>query len=355
VRHPASYTDGRSARRHEVSVQADASALHIYSAEGALLDAWPYAGLYTAEEVTATGPVRLRHRRHAEATLTLASVVPLREVEARAGRRLGGHPWLRPTLVAGLLAVLLLAAGVLAAAWGLPRLAAPLAHWVPPAWEQALGERVVGQIAQGHSFCTRAAGQAALMRLVGRLAAQAELPFALQVHVLPSGTVNAFATPGGHIVVLQGLLRAVASPEELAGVLAHEIAHVAQRHPMQNVIRNAGTALLVQAVTGDASSLDAIAARFGQTLLLNAYSREDELAADRIGVELLNRADIRGDALAAFLRRLSAAQPGAEGAPPWLSTHPATAERIALIEAQARGRGRALSDAQWRALRGMCE
>lgn len=351
----AFYTDGRSAERHEVSVQAHRTALHLYREDGALLDTWPYAGLYVAEEVYGRGPARLRHRERGEATLTLPDAALLRQVERMGGPRLRSHAWLRPTLAIAVVAAVLVAALVAAGAWALPRLVAPLARRVPPAWEQALGERVLSRIAAERSFCTRAAGQAALAGLTARLAAQVELPYPLRVHVLPDDAVNAFATPGGRIVVLRGLLRTAQSPEELAGVLAHEIAHAAQRHPTQGLLRTLGAALLVGALTGDASALDATATRFAQSLVLFSYSRQDELEADREAVAMLNRADIRGQGLADFLRRVSAGEARSGAPPALLSTHPVTAERIALIEAEARGQGPALNAAQWRSVQRMCD
>jgi predicted Zn-dependent protease len=355
VRHPATYPDGRTAERHEVSVLAHRTALHLHRSDGALLEAWPYAGLYAAEEVYGQGPVRLRHRQRGEATLTLPGADLLREVEALGGPRLRPRPWLRPSLSAALIALAVTGLLVAAAAWWLPALVAPLARQVPPDWEQALGGRALHYVAAERSFCTRAVGQLALARLAGRLAEQARLPYPLQVHVLPDDADNAFALPGGRILVLRGLLREARSPEELAGVLAHEIAHVARRDPLQALIRAGGAQLLFATLSGGGSALDDAAARFARMLVLFSYSRQDELAADRTAVDLLNRADIRGQPLAEFLARVADGPPGAGQVPALLSTHPVTAERIALVRAGAQGQGPALSEAQWRALRRICD
>lgn len=359
VRHRAYYTDGHTAERHEVAVQAGRNALHLTRADaeraGERLDEWPYPGLYTAEEVYGEAPVRLRHRARGEATLTLASPALLDEIRRLGGPGLRGRSWLRPSLtlaaVAGVLALGVIAAGL----WGLPRLLAPLAHVVPASWEQALGERVVERLTAERPACTGEAGQAALTALTARLTKalgdEDGPPYPLHVRVLPDAAVNAFAAPGGHVLLLNGLLEEAEGPAVVAGVLAHEIAHAARRDPLQGLIRAAGTSLLVSALVGDRAALDAAAARFAQMLVLFSYSREAELAADRLAVRMLNRADISAAGLADFLRRLQAR--GA-AVPALLSTHPVTAERIALIEAEATGGGDALTPAQWEALRTIC-
>jgi predicted Zn-dependent protease len=364
MRFPGHYTDGRTAQRHEVDVQPGRTALTITEREGALLAQLPYDGLYAAEEVYgAETPVRLRHRERGEATLTLAGAGLLREIEAQGGRRLRGHGRLRPGWALAALALGLAAAALVAGALWLPRLLAPLAQWVPARWEQALGERIVTQLATEYPLCTAPAGRQALTALSERLGAQTALPYPLRVHVVRSDSVNAFAMPGGQIVVLQGLLQAAHTPEEVAGVLAHEIGHVERHHPMRGLIRATSVALLVQALTGGGASLDAAAARFGQTLVLTSYTRQDESEADRFAVSLLQRAGIRATGLAEFLRRSAAQEPRPGALPALLATHPLSADRIAQIEAAARVTGPhgsaalapALLPEQWQALRRICQ
>lgn len=360
MQHHGHYTDGRTARRQPVLVQATATGLRLFALEdgraGAHVDDWPYAGLYLAEEAYGDGPVRLRQRERGDATLSFPTAGLLDEIQRLGGPRLRGRPWLRPTLtlaaVAGVLAVVVIGVGL----WGLPRLLAPLAHWVPVPWEEALGTRVMQRFTAGRPRCTGEAGAAALDELAGRLAAELggedALPYPLHVHVLADDVQNAFAVPGGHVVLMDGLLQRAEASEEVAGVLAHEIAHAARRHPMQGFVRAAGTRLLLDALLADRGALDAAAARFTEHLVLAAHSRADERAADRLAMRLLNGADIRGAGLATLLQRM--AQRRGPGVPPLLSTHPVTAERIEAIQAQARGTGPALPPAQWQALRGIC-
>lgn len=140
-------------------------------------------------------------------------------------------------------------------------------------------------------------------------------------------SVNAFAVPGGFVVVHAGLVHAADSADELAAVLAHEVQHVEQRHTLQALLYQLGWATALTVVLGDPSTLTTL-------LLLQVgnlkFSRDLEAAADAGGVEALRQAGVPPGAMADFFRKLAA---GAADAPAWLSTHPATTERIAAVEA----------------------
>lgn len=365
------FSDGRSTARQAVRVMTTVEGLHIHDQGGALLQSWPYKGLRLLEEVFPGQPLRLHHREMGDATLTLEDSGALATLERQAGHRLGGRPLLRPRLKTAALAGVLLVAIVIGLVLGLPKLAGPLARLVPRDWERALGERVVTRLAAPEQICSAPEGLAALERLVGRLTASARrpgvsqlptLPHPLRVRVADLAGVNAFAAPGGQIVILKGLLHTAATPEEVAGVLAHEIAHSLENHPMQGLMRALGLQLVFAAVTGDVGSLDTVAGSFGQMLLLFSFTRSDEMTADRIGIALLNDAGIRPDGLSAFFKRMGKQESGGQGLPSIVSTHPLFEERIRQIESLAAeniagkeaGKGPAMSPADWAALQKIC-
>jgi predicted Zn-dependent protease len=213
--------------------------------------------------------------------------------------------------------------------------------------------------------CERTEGQAALQVLTERLTATITPPFPFQVRVSSSPLVNALALPGGHIVLFQGVIAAAQSPEEVAGILAHEMAHEVQRHPMRGLLRAAGLRLVIGALTGGSGSSFSVAG-FGEFLLQLSYNREDEAEADHLGVEMLNKANIRGEGLVAFFARqkhneekiasASATEQGAASrAAQFLSTHPTDDARVAAIQARAQGTENALTKKQWQALQMVCE
>lgn len=195
--------------------------------------------------------------------------------------------------------------------------------------------------------------QAAYVRAVGRrIAAQSGLaasPDDYTVTLLNSNINNAFAIPGGYVYVTRQLVALMNDEAELAFVMGHEIAHVAARHANKRAQRQglAGLgAAILGAVTG--SSIVGNLAGTGAQLYSLNYSRDQEREADSLGVRYLARAGYdtgaSGDILAALGAQTSlearlAGQGGREPAP-WLSTHPANADRVARIRREAAATGR---------------
>jgi beta-barrel assembly-enhancing protease len=122
--------------------------------------------------------------------------------------------------------------------WVLPALAARVAARIPLEWEEELGADLVDAIAPVDSRCTEPERVEALERIVQRLVESNDVgPYVFRVTIVDDTLVNAVAAPGGYIVVFQGLLEQAEAPEVVAGVLAHEIQHVVQRHGMTAVLK----------------------------------------------------------------------------------------------------------------------
>jgi predicted Zn-dependent protease len=157
--------------------------------------------------------------------------------------------------------------------------------------------------------------------------------------------VNAFALPGGQIVVWTGLLRQAESAEQIAAVLAHEIAHVERRHGLRNVAHRAGLALglrllVVIFVGADLDGLSGLAADVAVIAASNDYSQDQESQADADAVARLHAVGIDPGALADFFRVMTREGVGEVPAfASWLATHPDHESRIAAIEAQRRALG----------------
>jgi len=154
-----------------------------------------------------------------------------------------------------------------------------------------------------------------------------------------AGVPNAFALPGGTIVVTDEMVHAVASDDELRAVLAHEIGHVHERHALRLLLQNSGIAVLLTAVAGDAIGMTYLAAALPSMLLQSSYSREFETEADEYAFALLKRNGISPQVFAGMLRRLEASEPRPAndgGVARYLASHPATEERIRRAEEAAR-------------------
>jgi predicted Zn-dependent protease len=165
------------------------------------------------------------------------------------------------------------------------------------------------------------------------VAAAPRSPYDFSLAVVRDSSVNAFAAPGGFIVVTSGLLRAVRTPEELAGVLAHEIQHVTRRHSTRAIIREMPLRFMLSAVFGG-SGLESAASVAGSLGALS-YRRADEVEADVGGLKLLQAAQIDPAGMIAFLRTLETRHRSTPRLVSYLSSHPRTADRVAALEARA--------------------
>lgn len=242
----------------------------------------------------------------------------------------------------------------------LPRMSDFLANRMPLETEIQFGDAVVNQMERflggraGSLLCTDPQGNDALNRLVTRLTEGQEMAYDLKVSVLDHPMVNAFAAPGGRVVILRGLLDKSDTPEEVAAVLAHEIGHVEARDPTRLMLRAAGSAGIVSIVLGDVSGGTVIGI-LGDQLLQTSYTRAAEAQADAFAMAMLNRAAISSEGFGAFFDKL--AEMDQIEIPEYFSSHPSSADRAERAKENARNQGvtkPALSEADWAALKKAC-
>lgn len=204
---------------------------------------------------------------------------------------------------------------------------------VPASVDAKLGELALDNMDLGGPLLDDPVLRKAVATIVARLsAAQRDKAFHYQVRIVDAPTVNAFALPGGFIVVYTGLLRTARGPEMLAGVLAHEMAHVSERHGLRRIAQSVGVIAAIQLLFGDLSGLAAVAVEALREGAINSYSRDQEREADAVGVETLALAHVDPRALAQFFALLDQTSRGSLGAVAWLGTHPELPERIATVE-----------------------
>jgi Zn-dependent protease with chaperone function len=139
---------------------------------------------------------------------------------------------------------------------------------------------------------------------------------------------NAFALPGGIIVITDDMVKAAETTEEVLTVLAHEVGHVELRHMMRSVLQNSVVAAAAAAVTSDAASLSAVVASLPVLMAQTKYSREFEAAADEYAFRLLKKKGYSPAAFASLMERLAKKDEKEMGIFAYVSTHPVTAERV---------------------------
>ncbi|WP_108395677.1 M48 family metallopeptidase [Devosia submarina] len=264
-----------------------------------------------------------------------------------------------------LTATLALASVIAAYLFGVPLLATRIASVVPPAWEQSLGNTVAQQmeagLAQsgGFEICDpnpQSLANQALQRFGIEAMRGSGSPFTLDIKIVRSDIPNAFALPGGRVYFFSALLDRATSPDEFAGVLAHEIGHVVYRHGLEQLISTAGTGALIGFILGDMTGLS-VAAGLGSTLIDARFSRLAEREADAYAASLAHRLDFNPAGLADLIARVSEDDQFAQ-ALALFNTHPLTTDRKAALEILAAQRPSGLeppfSPAEWAAIRSMC-
>lgn len=152
---------------------------------------------------------------------------------------------------------------------------------------------------------------------------RSDIPYTFQV--VRDNSVNAFATAGGYVYVTTGLLKAADNEAQLASVIAHEIGHIASRHLIEQMRETA----IARGVATAAGLERSTAVQIGVELALQRpNSRQDEFEADRRGLMILRRAGYAESAMVAFMQKLL----NQRSLPTFLSTHPATSDRIAALK-----------------------
>jgi Zn-dependent protease with chaperone function len=252
---------------------------------------------------------------------------------SQAGRRTRRHGYLGMSVVATLT---LLPALVLLALFAFrnPIIDAILER-IPVSVDQEVGRLFEGEILRSKEAVPENEATRAIGLIFDRLkAASLSSKLEFRVRVQDNKEVNAFAAPGGLIVVYTGLILEAGSAEEVAGVLAHEMAHASRRHSMRQWIYGAGLVPLMGLVIGqpDAASLVQNLGRLSEL----RFSRAQEEDADLTGFDTLVAAGISTQGMARFFDRLA----NVEGAPPsFLSTHPSSTGRAAAIRERTKALG----------------
>lgn len=220
--------------------------------------------------------------------------------------------------------------GVAAAWWQSEEVTAWIASQVSLTTERRIGEAMLQQLRAQDTLVEEGRVVDTMQAIGSRLTPGSRYEYRWLIQT--DDDANAYAIPGGIVVVTSGLISRMSSAEELAAVLAHEAQHVERRHSLQQMIHSAGWAAVLAIVLGDVSAITGI---FVHQLGNLHHSRQLEGEADREGMKALARAGIPLEGMASLLEMLLAenSRAGGEQGIALLSSHPATRDRIAEIEA----------------------
>lgn len=157
-----------------------------------------------------------------------------------------------------------------------------------------------------------------------------ESEYDFKLFVIKSDIMNAFALPGGYVVIYSALLENTDRPEQLAGVLAHELQHITNRHGTEALVRDYSLGFIISLATGDTGSMDTTLGLAKYIGLMN-YSRDNETEADTEGIKMMKEAKIDPTGMVEFFEILHKETGDMPESLQYLSTHPQTGDRISKL------------------------
>ena len=388
------WSDGQTAAAHPVEIELQRTALLFRPEDSPTpkIHQWPYNAIQSPHPVSSSDDhVLLTASAHPGERLYIDEPDFAREILERApniSRR--SHQWALLKWPLGMAAALVL---FWALTWfDIISPANSLAHLMPDKARITIGQGIIKTIRQDRKICHTAAADAALNKMIARLSPALPKDLNFRIEVADINYVNAFAAPGDRIIVSGKLIQQAKSPDEVAGVIAHELGHSIERHPEANLIRALGILTMLQLLTaGEAGAFGDLAFM----LVQSGYSRSAESEADVHADKILSAVNVDSRPLAGFFERIislrktkkseddgDTAENGAETKPAnkpadqtmtrhpgddeeesdyesgltsWISTHPPTKKRIEFFRNSKRETTpEILTHTEWRALKAIC-
>jgi hypothetical protein len=347
------FYDGTSSRRHQVQL-ALKDGLEIIE-NGTTLATWPFADIRRADGVagilrlscvTAPSLARLEVRDSALGAVLISRCPHLND--NAVGRR--GVATIVGWSVAATVSIV-------AVIWfGLPLAADRLAPLVPSALERRIGDAAEGQMGAmfGGKTCSSAVGSLAFNKLMKKISTAAGFDTPVRATVLNTPVPNAFALPGGKVYLFNGLLARANDPDEIAGVLAHELGHVSHRDNTRNMIYSGGTSFLIGLLFGDVTGSGALIFA-SRSLFTASYSREAEQNADNFSIEVMHQLGRPTKPMGDLIFRVTGNQ--GDNTLSILANHPLTEDRLKHLSDENRPASGPplLSELEWTSLKAICK
>lgn len=252
------------------------------------------------------------------------------EFAAFALQKMKGAKRSSPNALAAILGVSLFVIVLIAVAWFwlLPFAAGRVANALPIEYEVKFGEQSYNTLIKDFKVLPLQTEQANAFYKAMNISSA----YPIRITVVEKAETNAFAIPGGHIVVFSGLLQQMQHPEELAALLAHEYSHVQLRHTTRSLVQSLGTYAMISMVFGDVTGLGAVLVENANALKSLEYSRKLEREADLNGLQLLQQRKINGEGYIWLFTTLKKGAGAGAAASEWLSSHPDLERRTEYVK-----------------------
>ncbi len=323
----AHYFDGQNAGSKQGTLQA--SPAHIqFSAEGISVDIVPHDLRIEAP----VGSGRWRIILVDNASIEFADESFGQYVEQCAGKERSIAGLLEKSWRAALGALVVAIVGAwLLLTFGVPIGAKYVAFSIPADVDQTISDESI-EIMDSFLFATSKldeSEQAHIQKLFSDITSQHADYDTYRLEFRASDIIgaNAFAVPGGLVIMTDQMVDLADSDAEIIGVLAHEVGHLAQRHSLRIILQNSSSAIIIAGLTGDLTNITALSAAIPTFLMQSKYSRDFEREADEFSFAYLRSIGVDTNVLADLLTRLEEDQGEAGEIPGWLSSHPQSEER----------------------------
>lgn len=368
----AKYYDGKTANPRNVSLLLTGVSFQIMEEE-TVLETWSLNDLTIIDHPAPPVPGIFGSRKNKDARLYISNAKEWKELYDRLPKHTKKKLVLPSNWSSFIIYIIAAIISLIFLFKMFPRLVEQTAYLIPMKMERAIGQKAVKSMLKGEKICRAPEGSAALQEILQKLKAQTSRKVQYKIYVVNDDfTLNAFAAPGGYLVLYSKIIENAKSPEEVAGVLAHEIAHIDLYHTTKGIMRSLGMQLVLSMMVGGTSA-ETVAGFLSQM----SYSRNDEAEADMHGREIMINAKIDPKGIRKFFETMQtwkgefySALTEEEGhekdtldnilnAPFWeyLSTHPNTAKRIKNLEnlEDNTNFNSVITNKKWNDLKNICE
>jgi len=358
----AFYFDGINPIKHEVNVTITRDGLKIQKLKVDTYFWWDLSEINQANDIYTDKEVKLEKGDDIPEILIIKDVSFIKSLkqispdfQTKFQTSASRSKWLKTIVYLSVASIITI---IVFYKWLLPSLAELIAQKIPISWEKSLGQNYKEYFVSQFGICEEKELTDKIYQIKDQLVDTLhKTNYQYSITILDHDMVNAFALPGGEIVVFKGLIEKSRRPEELAGVMAHEIQHIEQRHTTKNLIKDKSFEILISAISGDSGGTD-YALKAAKTIGGLAYRRSEEASADSEGLKMLVNARIDPNGIIDFFETIKKQEIELPGIFKYLSTHPDTEDRIDKLDNIIKGYSfkpqKLLPDVNWEETKMLC-
>jgi len=358
----AFYFDGINPIKHEVNVTITRDGLKIQKLKDDTYFWWDLSEINQTNDIYADKEVKLEKGDDIPEILIIKDVSFIKllkqispDFQTKFQTSASRSKWLKTIVYLSIASIIIITVFY---KWLFPSLAELIAQNIPVSWEVKLGQNYKKYFVSQFKECEKKELKDKIELINEQLVETIpNTDYKYNITILDFDMVNAFALPGGEIIIFKGLIEKSKRPEELAGVMAHEIQHIEQRHMTKILIKDKLLDILVSSMTGDSGGAGTalIAAK---TLGSLAYRRSEESSADTEGLKMLVDARIDPNGLIDFFETLKKEYGNMPDIFKYISTHPDTGDRIEKLDNIIKGYSfkpeKLLPDVNWEETKMLC-